>query len=362
MLASLLLSGGFALGAVGCGEDDPDPDPNGTDPSGDGEVVHGLTAAQRAATLATIGSREITVGELAEELASKGSFLRTRYASPERRREFLDQMIRFELLAQEARRRGYHELPEVERTRKQMMIRRFLEERFAEITPESISDEDVQAFYASHEREFNTPEQVRASHIQVRDRATAQRVLRELMASPQDLRLYRRLAEQHNQDADTRDRVGDLRFRSRPSERTDNEPEVPDAVAEAAFQIQQIGGMHPEVVRSDAGWHIVKLTGRRAAMRRSLEEAERPIRARLHRERREQAIQDLIDELRAAADVEENLDLLSEVQIDLPEGDSPTVTNPQLGAEPSGALRPTAPTGPRPPAPTKQGPTKQGGR
>ena len=97
-------------------------------------------------------------------------------------------------------------------------------------------------------------------------------------------------------------------------------------------------------------------------MRRSLEEAERPIRARLHRERREQAIQDLIDELRAAADVEENLDLLSEVQIDLPEGDSPTVTNPQLGAEPSGALRPTAPTGPRPPAPTKQGPTKQGGR
>ena len=79
-------------------------------------------------------------------------------------------------------------------------------------------------------------------------------------------------------------------------------------------------------------------------------------------ERREQAIQDLIDELRAAADVEENLDLLSEVQIDLPEGDSPTVTNPQLGAEPSGALRPTAPTGPRPPAPTKQGPTKQGGR
>jgi len=343
MFASLLVSGAFALGAVGCGEDDPDPEPNGNPEGQDGELVHGLSAEQRAATLAKIGERRITVGELAEELASKGSFLRTRYASPERRREFLDQMIRFELLAQEARRRGYHELPEVARTRKQMMIRRFLEERFADITPESISDEDVRAFYESHESEFNTPAQVRASHIQVRDRATAQRVLRELSANPSDLRLYRRLAEQHNQDADTRDRFGDLRFFSRPSERTENEPEVPDAVAEAAFQIEQIGGMHPEVVRSDDGWHVVKLTGRRAAMRRSLEEAERPIRARLHRERREQAIEDLISELRSAADVEENLDLLSEVQIDLPEGDSRTVQNPQLEAAPSGALRPTAP-------------------
>lgn len=353
LFTSLCVSAGFAVGAVGCGDDDPAPETNATD---DGPRVHGLTEAQAAQTLAKIGDREITTGELAEELASKGSFIRTRYNSPERRREFLDQMIRFELLAQEAERRGYDELPEVERTRKQMMIRRFLEERFEQGGPESISDEDIRAYYEANRSEFHTPAQVRASHILIRDRATAQRVLRELLAAPTDLRLYRRLAEQHNSDAETSDRFGDLRFFSRPEDRAEGEPEIPAAVAEAAFAIPRIGGLHEEVVQSDRGFHILKLTGRRAAMHRALEEAERPIRNRLWRERREAAIQTLIDELRAESDVEENLDMLQHVHIDLPEGDSPTVTSPQLQGSPTDALRPPPR---RPQVPTRgQAPTR----
>src|SRR5690606_4134219 len=135
-----------------------------------------------------------------------------------------------------------------------------------------------------------------------------------------------------------------LRFFSRPSERTEGEPEIPVEVAEAAFQIDRIGGIHGEVVQSSRGFHIVKLTGRRAAMHRTLQEAERPIRSRLARERREAAIQRLIDRLRRESDVEENLEALSDVRLDLPEGNSPTVTHPQMdpNAGPSGAL-PTPP-------------------
>src|SRR5690606_1061664 len=124
----------------------------------------------------------------------------------------------------------------------------------------------------SHRSEYHTPEQVRASHILVRDRATAARILAQIQAAPSDLRLYRQLAEQHNTDAETRKRFGDLRFFSRPSERTEGEPDVPPEVAEAAFRIERIGAVHPEVVQSSRGFHVVKLTGRRAAMHRSLEE------------------------------------------------------------------------------------------
>jgi peptidyl-prolyl cis-trans isomerase C len=338
------MAGSSALVLLSCGNDAQPARPNVTDD--EEQRVHGLTKAQAAEPLATIGDTTITVGEFADELASKGSFIRTRYASPERRREFLDQMIRFELLAQEARRRGYHELPEVERTRKQIMIRQFLEERFDQGTPETIPADDVREYYEAHRSEFNTPEQVRASHILCRDRATAQRVLTQVSADPADLRLYRQLAEQHNTDADTRDRFGDLRFFSRPNERTEGEPDVPPQVAEAAFSIERIGAFHPEVVQSDRGFHVIKLTGRRAAMHRALEEAERPIRNRLWRERREQAIQQLIDRLRRESDVEENLDLLSEVQIDVPAPDSPAV-HPQIPGHPSGPL-PTPPTKRRP--------------
>lgn len=345
LLASGLASIAIALTGSGCGADETETGQIGDDNgSGEGPRTHGLTQAQAAHVLATIGDVEITVGQLAAELASKGSFIRTRYQSPERRREFLDQMIRFELLAQEAERRGYEDLPEVERTRKQMMIRRFLSERFEGGGPNAITDDDVREYYESHRTEFHTPAQVRASHIRCRDRATAQRVLRELAADPMSLRVYRRLAERYNTDPETRERFGDLRFFSRPDERTDGEPEIPPEVANAAFTIERIGGVHPEVVRTETGWHVVKLTGRRAAMHRSIEEAERPIRSRLWRERRESGIQRLIDELRAEADVEENLDMLGHVRIDLPEGNSPTVTTPRLGSgRPSGALSPLRP-------------------
>ncbi len=356
-ILSLLLASGvssvvFAGVAVGCGAEDP-ADPSPDTEADDGERIHGLTEAEAARVLATVGDVEITVGDVARELASKGSFIRTRYQSPERRREFLDQMIRFELLAQEAERRGYDELPEVQRTRKQMMIRRLIAERFESGGPDSITADQVREYYESHRTEFHTPAQVRASHIRCRDRATAARVLRELLADPSNLRLYRRLAEENNTDEATRDRFGDLRFFSRPEERTDNEPEVPAAVAEAAFSIRRIGGIYPEVVRTDDGWHIVKLTGRRAAMHRSLEEARSPIRNRLWRERRETSIQTLIEELRAESDVEENLDMLDQVRLDLPEGDSPTVTSPALenpANGPSGALHvPPRPTPDSPP-------------
>lgn len=355
LLGSMTLTGSLLAAVQGCGGDSSSgSSPSPSDPNA--ARVHGLTAEEAGQPLAVVGSTTITVGQFAEDLASKGSFIRTRYNSPERRREYLDQMIRFELLAQEAERRGYHELPEVARTRKQVMIRRFLAERTEQGGPESISAEDVRAFYEANPSEYNTPEQVRASHIQCRDRATAQRVLQQLLAAPDDLRLHRALAEQHNVDDETRDRFGDLRFFSRPGEPLGGEPVVPAPVAEAAFRIERIGGFHPEVVQSERGFHVVKLTGRRAAMHRSLEEAERSIRSRLWRQRSEEAVQRLIDELRADADVQENLELLRDVRLDLPEGDSPTVVHPQreVGAGMSGAVPAPAPAGPpQPSRPTK---------
>lgn len=321
---------GFALGAVGCSDDETEGrTEHGGAPEEDGSRVHGLTPEQAAQTLAKIGSTEITVGAFANELSSKGSFVRTRYSSPERRREFLDQMIRFELLAQEAARRGLDQLPEVERSRKQILIRRFLEERFDHGGPETVSMGDVREYYESHPTEFHTPEQVRASHIQMQSRATAERVLRELQQNPGDQQLYRRLVAQHHTDSSTAESHGDLGFFSRPEQRTESEPEIPAAIANAAFALEQIGQYAPEVVESEAGFHVVKLTGRRAAMHRSLEEAARPIRNRLWRERREAGIEALISELRAEADVEENLDLLQQVRLELPEGDSPRLPNPQ---------------------------------
>jgi peptidyl-prolyl cis-trans isomerase C len=326
VLTSVLAA--IALVACSGGDDETSPGSGttGTGEQAEGPRTHGLTEAEAAQVLAKIGDREITVGEFAESIASKGPFLRARYNSPERRRELLDQMVRFELFAQEAERRELDQLPDVQRTRKQVLIRRFLKAEFEDrIQLTDVSDADVQAYYESHQDEFNKPEQVRASHIVFSSQATAQRVLRQILQSPSDMRLFRQLAEAHNVDPATRDRFGDIGFFSRTAERQADEPEVPPEVAEVAFALETIGAVHPQLVRSSQGFHIVKLTGRRAPLRRTLEEASRPIRHRLWRERREQAVEDLVTRLRSEADVQEDLSLLDQVHIDIPEGNFPEV-------------------------------------
>jgi peptidyl-prolyl cis-trans isomerase C len=346
-LAVLLLLSTIASVAIACSGGDEGGTGTG---GGDGPRVHGLTEEEAAATLAKIGDHEITVGEFAEEIANKGPFLRARYNSPERRRELLDQLVRFELLAQEAHAQGFDQRPDVQRTRKQLIIRRFLEEEYEErLQPSDISDEEVRAFYEAHPAEFHQPEQMRASHILFTSEAAATRVLRQILASPTDVRLFRSLAEQYNTDAATRDRFGDLGFFSRPEEAGPNAT-VPPEVATAAFSLTTIGAVNPEVVHSALGWHIVKLTGRRAALDRSLEEATRPIRHRLLRERREAGIAELVTRLRSEADVEEHLELLDQIHLDIPEGSFPTVPGEEVQA-PTPAPTTPAPTTPAAPTP-----------
>ena len=217
-------------------------------------------------------------------------------------------MVRFELLALEAERRGLTDLPEVARTRKQVMIQQMMKELFEDrIQLSDITDDEIRSYYEANLSEFNKPEQVRASHIVMSDRAAAQRVLDQLQQGG-DARVFRELAQEHNEDDATRDRYGDLRFFSRPGEAGSDDARVPPPVAEAAFAIERIGQVHPELVSHEGRFYIVKLTGRRAALRRSLEEARRPIQNRLWRQKRETAVEEFVDGLRERAQIEENLD------------------------------------------------------
>ena len=298
-----------------------------------GPMVNGLTPQQAAATLVQVGDTTITVGEFAQRLAEQSPYLRARYNSPERRREFLENMVRFELLAQEAQRRGLDADPEVRRTRDQVMIQQMMKSEFEDrIRLSDISDAETSSYYEAHRDEFVKPEQVRASDIRMANRAAAQRVLAQIQAAPSDVGLFRQLAEANNEDPETRDRFGDLRFFSRTGEPGDAHESVPREVNEAAFALTQIGSVAPHLVRVGDAYHIVKLTGRRAALNRSLEEVRRPIQNRLWREKREHAIQEFLTRLRTEGHVNENAAALASVHIDIPDAEAaPAVQVPTPG-------------------------------
>jgi hypothetical protein len=87
-------------------------------------------------------------------------------------------------------------------------------------------------------------------------------------------------------------------------------------VREAVFSLAKVGDVYPKLIEDEQGLYVVKLTGDRPALDRSLDDTRRLIQNRLWREKREAAIDKFIADLKAKADVKQNLDLLSQVKVD----------------------------------------------
>jgi peptidyl-prolyl cis-trans isomerase C len=331
----VLLLGGSLLVLVGCDSAAKTEAKKPTEPSA--ETRHGLTSQQARQPLVLIGDAAVTVGDFAEQLADKSPYLRARYASPERRRELLEELVKFELLAHEASLRGLDKSDEVVRTKRQLMVQQMMKAEFEEkVKLSDITEDEIKAYYDAHPDEFHKPEQVRASVIVIKDEAKAKKTLRQLLDGPDagdDNELFRTLASGFDADPVLRERHGDLQFFSRPGARKEGEPVVADAVAEAAFKLGKIGELWPELVKTPQGFTILKLTGKRKELARTLDQTRRTIQHKLWRERREAAIEAFVKSLRDQAQVKENWALLEQVKIEPPvlSGSDAGVLAPRAG-------------------------------
>lgn len=317
--ASLALALALTSAAIGCGDKEPAAAAAKPAPAAVvDDKKYGLTPEQASQTLVKVGETTITLGDFAERLGGQSPYLRARYNSPERRREFLDNMVRFELLAVEATKRGFDKSDDVTRVRRQMMVQQMMQDLFDKdgLKLSDISDAEIKTYYDANKAEFEKPAQVRASQIVFKDKVAADKVLSQIKAKPEDNELFRKLTKQYNEDAQTKDSLGDLQFFSADKDAGEGSEAVrPQAVRKAAFSLAKVGDVYPEVVQSELGFHILKLTGKREAMNRSLEDARRLIQNRLWRQKREQAIESFVADLRTKAHVKENPELLAKVEV-----------------------------------------------
>jgi len=162
-----------------------------------------------------------------------------------------------------------------------------------------------------------------------------------------DARAFRTLARDHSLDPETRLRGGDLRyFDSEGAPRNERDPRVDEAIAAAAFAIEEVGGVAPEPVQVGERWSIVKLTGRRPPEHRSFEQAGPTIRLRVWRETRQQELEDFVAQLRERAGVEVNYDLLRPIRLDPPEREDEATDTHAEGAANAPAPPPAVPGSP----------------
>lgn len=301
--------------------------------------------ARRAGVVARVGDATVTVGEVEDAINEQSPFVRVRYRDPEQLRLFAETLVRFELFGRAAERAGFADDPEVthvvQQNSVQQLIRRDFDER---ITVDGVPQADVQAYYDTHPEEFGRGELRRAAHIRLRTRDEAERLLTK--ARTADAREFRDLAREHSTDPETNLRGGDLRyFDEEGHARNPRDAAVDSTLATAAFALGEVGDVAAAPIAVGDQWSLLKLTGRRPAELRSVEQAGPTIRLRIWRQSRQEALESFVARLRTEAGVDPiNYDLLRAIRLDPPEREDEEEAPP--GAPPPApfeAVQPVAP-------------------
>jgi len=274
--------------AFGC---QPKPS-GGTAPSASASAQPaGLTPELAARVLAKVGDHEITLGEYAATLERMDPFERLRYQSPDRRKQLLVELVDLELLAEEARRRGLDKQPETQERVRQMLRDELLTQVRAEVpAPNDIADADARRYYDEHRADFREPERRRVAHIALGSEAEAKPVLEKaLAASPAD---WGKLVAEKSRDPRGKatatlapELAGDLGIVGPPGQPRGENPNVPDPLRAAVFEIDKLGGVLPRLVAQGGQFHVVRMTGKTDARDRTFADAERAIKVALVQER-----------------------------------------------------------------------------
>jgi peptidyl-prolyl cis-trans isomerase C len=292
--------------------------------------------------LAKIDDVTITLAEFQERINRQSPYIRARYTSLEQKKEFLDSLVRFEVLAKEAYRRGLDKDPEVVRTMKQVMIQKLMRDQFdSQVSADTVADAEMKAYYDANLAEYVKPEEVRVSAIIVRNKAQADRVAIEARGDAgKTNKGFRDLVMKYSVDEDTKLRGGDLRYMDA------NTKDIPANVVKAAFTLYSTGDVSPTVDAGNGTYYVLKQTGRRRSMTKTFEDAKATIRNKLFRDKRLQAQKDFVDGLRTKSKIEINEANLAKVRIDtsqaVDDGHGHDIAPPTI-PPPAGGLNPPPP-------------------
>ncbi len=160
------------------------------------------------------------------------------------------------------------------------------------LSPIVVTDGEVKKFYNDNKAaKFTHPDMVRASHILIKDEAKAKEVLAKAQAPGAN---FAELAKKYSEDTGSAVKGGDLDYFSRE--------QMVKPFADAAFSLKpdNISGL----VKSEFGYHIIKVVDRRKAGTTPYEETKDTIKKYLEDEKKVQVLQKFIDSQKAIVKVE----------------------------------------------------------
>ena len=240
--------------------------------------------------LAEVNGGTITTGDFNRELKNLPEYLKAMADTPQGRKEMLDTMVIRELILQQASKEGVDKGPEIEEKmqdlKKRLIVEAFLKKKVE--TESQVSDADLKKFYEENIDKFKAGEQIKASHILVKSEKEAKDLLGQIKAGAN----FEELAKKHSVDSSAA-KGGDLGWFGKGS--------MVPAFEKAALALKE--GQVSDVVKSDFGYHIIKLTGKRPAGTSPFEEVKEQIKAAIMPTKQQEVFQKIKEDLKKDAKI-----------------------------------------------------------
>lgn len=320
--------------------------------------VAGYSRGPKEPLAATVNGKNITIAEVDTRLQQligqqsdafngpQGEQMKAQY-----KQRILDQLIEMELVLQEADKRGIKVTDkEVEEQVSQMMkaynikdkkdlekalkqqkmsMDQFYEEVGKRLRVEKLGNEitkdvkvsskEVEKYFNENKDKFASKDQVRAAHILVQKEEDAQRILKELKGGAD----FAELAKKNSTDSGSKDNGGEMPW-------TDKDQFVPEFSA-ACWALNP--GEISDPVKTDFGFHIIKLFEKKAGAPKAFNEVKDQIKKQLIDTKKQEAFTKWLTGAKKKAKIESFLakNTPKPAPGDAPSGQAPTQPSTQTG-------------------------------
>lgn len=261
----------------------------------------GQQSGQKGSALAKVGTASITQADLEREMQNLPDYAQQMFEGEKGREKFLDEIVKKEILYQEALKKGLDKAPDftkkMEEFKKLTLVSELLEKEI--MAKAKASDQEVKEYYDKHREEFATTSQIKASHILVKTEAEAEKILERLKKGEK----FDAVAKKESLDKQSAQNGGDLGY----FKRGDMVPEFEKAAA--ALKAGEIS----KPVKTSFGFHIIKVTDKKTGPVIEFEQIKGMISQRLSGERQKEAFDKYLADLRKNYPVEINKEELAKI-------------------------------------------------
>jgi peptidyl-prolyl cis-trans isomerase C len=251
--------------------------------------------------LAMVGKTQITQADLEREIKGLPDFAQKLFEGPEGKEKFLNELIKKELLYQEALKRGIDKDAEyqkkVEEFRKLTLIGQLLEKEIE--SKAKVTEQDAKAYYEKHKAELASFAQIRASHILVKTEAEAKQIEEMLKKGGN----FAELAKKHSIDSGSAKNGGDLGYFS-------SGQMVPE-FEQAAARLKP--GEISAPLKTKFGYHLIKVADKKTGKPVEFEKVKNVLFQRLTAEKQKEVFDTFIENLKKNFKVEINKEAVSKL-------------------------------------------------